>query len=412
MLSIFLIYKDLYSKLHYSIPMKKFIFTLLCSALAMSLYAQKSLTLVNKALNKGEFSTAKTLIETALKDPKISKKPKAWLTKAVIYDSLAFSTDDIKQKKAYIKTAIEMYSKFAEMKGGAEKAFAGEQFGNGINQVLARGGQKTTPYKTMGQKFYNEGVVAYQAEDHKKAQQQFYLASLTNKKDTVAHENAIRMAYQNDPVDYEMVKEVSNRMITNGLKKEFAYQALLEASENIDKDNVGKVIADAKKEFPNNQFFMLKEINHYIASGKTDEAIVNLEQATQKDPENYALYLNLGLLYEQTEKPDLALKNYKKAYEIKPEEYNVVYSLGGFLFNQGIKINNEAGSLSDSEYKTKGKELEAQAAAKFKESLPYFEEALKIKNDEEQLLNALYSIYKQFKQEDKAQEIKALIDKL
>jgi len=407
-----LIHKDLYSKLHYSILMKKFVFTLLCSALAMSLYAQKSLTLVNKALNKGEFSKAKTLIETALKDPKVSKKPKAWLTKAVIYDSLAFNTNDIKEKKAYIKTAIELYSKFAEMKGGAEKAFAGEQFGNGINQVFDRDGKKVTPYSTMGGKFYNQGVVAYQAEDYEKAQQQFYLASLANKKDTLAHENAIRMAHQNDPVDYEMTKEIASNMIANGLKKEFAYEALIQASENTDKDNVGKVITDARKEFPDNQFFMLKEINYYIASGKTDEAIANLEEATKKDPENYALYLNLGLLYEQTEKPELALKNYKKAYEFKPEEYNVVYSLGAFLFNQGIKINNEKGNLSDSEYKTKGKELEAQSAAKFEESLPYFEEALKIKNDEEQLLNALYSIYKQFKREDKAQEIKSLIDKL
>jgi len=130
----------------------------------------------------------------------------------------------------------------------SRQLFVGEQFGNGMNQVLARGGQKATPYSTMGGKFYNQGVVAYQAEDYKKAQQQFYLASLANKKDTLAHENAIRMAHQDDPVDYEMTKEIASNMIANGLKKEFAYEALVQASENIEKDNVEKVIADARKE--------------------------------------------------------------------------------------------------------------------------------------------------------------------
>lgn len=392
--------------------MKKIVLAVFLSAFSLSAFAQKSLSIAQKAFTKGNFAEASKLIDVALKDPKVSKKPKAFLIKGNIYDSLATTTDDVSKAKEYIKEAVKNYNKFAEMKGGAEKAFAGVNFGNDVMQIAQRGGVRSTPQLTLGQNFAYKAFKAYEAEDFKKAQEQFYLAGLSNNKDTSSYENAIRMVYQTDPVDYNLVKEISGSMVENGLKTEFAYQALLEATENVDKDNAGQVLADARKQFPDAQLFMLKEINHYISEGKTDEAIKNLEKAAEQDPNNHSLFLNLGLLYEQTKNSELAVKNYEKAYELKSDDYNAAYSLGAFHFNEGVKTKNEGSKLDLEEYKTKGKEFEAKAEGSFKKALPYFEKALSLKKDDEQLLNALFSIYSQLKQTDKASAIKALIDKL
>ncbi len=393
--------------------MKKLVFAVMLSALSLSVYAQKKpLPRAKNELKKGEYAKAQASIEEALQDPKVSKKPEVWLLKANIYDSMAVNAKDASQAKEHIKVAVENYEKFAQLKGGTEKAFAGPAFGNDMLQMASRGGIMATPQLLLGQRFVQNAYNAYQAEDYKKAQEQFFLAGLSNKMDTSSYENAIKMAYQGDPIDFNAIKEMSEAMIGNGLATPFAYQALLESTKKVDKENTTKVIAEARKAHPDYQLFMLEEINLYISEGKTDEAIANLEKAAEQDPKNASLFLNLGLLYEQTKKPELAVKNYEKAYELNPEDYNTAYSLGAFHFNEGVKAKNEGSKLDFEEYKTKGKAFEEQAGKLFEQALPYFEKAFTLKKDDEQLLNALQSIYVQLKQNDKAEEMKALIDKL
>lgn len=392
--------------------MKKLVLAVVLSATSMSVFAQKSVSIAQKALKKGQLTKASELIKLALKEPKANKKAKTWLLKANIYDSLAVNAEQMTDAKKYIVEAVKGYEKYAQMKGGVDKAFSGSKFGNDLLQIANRGGLKATPQLFLGQRFAQRAYDAYKAKNYKKAQEQFFLAGLSNKKDTSSYENAIKMVYQTKPIDYNAIQEMSKSMIKSDLKTPFAYQALLEATKQVDKKNLGNVLQEARKQHPDYQNFMLEEINYYISEGKTDEAIMNLEKAAKNDPSNASLQLNLGLLYEQTKKPDLAVKSYEKAYELNKNDYNTVYSLGAFHFNQGVTMKNEGAKLGYEEYKTKGKAFEEKSSKLFEKALPYFEKALTLKKDEEQLLNALYSIYSQLKKKDKAQEIKSLIDKL
>ena len=62
-------------------------------------------------------------------------------------------------------------------------------------------------------------------------------------------------------------------------------------------------IQEGRKAYPNDKNFIIEELNYYINTGKTQEAIGNLNLAIEKDPQNAVLHYNLGTLYDNLANP-------------------------------------------------------------------------------------------------------------
>jgi len=398
--------------------MKKLVLLLVAGVLAFSAHAQLDPKKVEKnakqksplkradaQLKNAEWDAALQSIEEAAKDPKEGSKVETFLTRAAIYDSLIFNTQDAAKQNDYIQKATENYNKVKEMDGA--KKFVG-RFNNPIQLAS---GDTLTPMVLISRRFLNQGVGFYNDNNYPKAAELFEKASISNPTDTLSASYALTLVLQEDNVDNAKVEKISNRLLKAGYNKPLPYQGLLKvAKDKEDWDTALKVCKEARKYNPTERSFLLEEINVYIKTNKTQEAISNLEKAASEDPTNALLPLNLGILYEQVENADKALESYKKAYAIDKNNYDAVYSLGAFYFNKGVKIGKEAANLDYKEYQKRGKEIEDKASLEFKAAIPYFEEASKLDQKNIDLLNALKAAYSKTGDTKKAAEMQVKID--
>ncbi len=135
-------------------------------------------------------------------------------------------------------------------------------------------------------------------------------------------------------------------------------------------------------------------------------ALPPLAKAARLDPENYEPQFNLGLTYFKMKKYQDARKPLEAAVALRPESYEAVALLGSVLFALGEDYNaarqlRHAHQLRPGDEKVKTllfEELKmiAQhllASQKYKESVPFFEEALSLKPDAAGLRSQLSQAY-------------------
>jgi tetratricopeptide (TPR) repeat protein len=89
-----------------------------------------------------------------------------------------------------------------------------------------------------------------------------------------------------------------------------------EGKRQINSDELSRIVAEAKA---------------YRKTGQPQKAIEILKKALEKEPNNFALNLELGISYEQNGDIDLAVSAYEKASSINPKHY-LPYKLLGFLY--------------------------------------------------------------------------------
>jgi tetratricopeptide (TPR) repeat protein len=131
-------------------------------------------------------------------------------------------------------------------------------------------------------------------------------------------------------------------------------------------------------------------INQSINRGKTDEAIVYLEAAIVKDPNNAQYYDVLWQVYETLKNEEGATVNLKKSLEIEPDNVETLSHIGRVYFNLGV----EARSAADSEKDDKlYKELYQKSLDYFKLAMPHFEKIHAINSQDRNTIYILRSIY-------------------
>ncbi len=137
------------------------------------------------------------------------------------------------------------------------------------------------------------------------------------------------------------------------------------------------------------------------------QAVAPLVKATQLDPENYEPYFNLGLTYFKMKDYGNARKSLEGAVALRSEPYEAVALLGSALFALGDDYNaveqlRHAHELRPSDEKMSAllfEELKiiAQhllAEKQYKQSIPYFEEALSLKPGAAELHLQLAEVYR------------------
>ncbi len=418
--------------------MKKLILIIATLGISFAGMAQdKFVTSANVALKGNNLEEAKDNIDRAMASPETKEKPKALFAKAQIYISMQAS-DKYKTGHPY-REAFQALNKLIEVKADYEK--------DNVDMMLFY----------CAAFYYNDGVRAYNdkkftdAIDMMKNVMKVYdmrkrfdklPADAMKSFDTSAANANLTMANSayygaNYEEAVPMLTKVKNNPIT---KSPSVYQCLIDAyNKQKDTKDAFTTIEEARVAFPDDATIRNYEINYYINSGKQDELLKKLEEASAKDPSNKDLVFNIATTYLDMANPkdgkkpanytELTSKSedaFQKALKLDPDNGGYNYNFGALYYNQATDVNDQMNAITGSSAAELKKydELKAKRDGLFIKSAPYFEKAYGVfsaneanlkgedKRTYKSTLLALSHVYATQSKLDKATEMKKKYDSL
>ncbi len=243
--------------------------------------------------------------------------------------------------------------------------------------------------------YINKGVEAFQAGDPKKALENFevslFISELLNKTDTLAIYNSA-LASENSQ-QYPKALKYYNTLtdLQYGGAKMYTYKAALYRKMGDTTSSVATV-QNGRKAYPEDKGLIIEELDYYIQTGKSAEALKNLDLAISKDAENSLLYFARGTIHDKNESFDKAAADYKKALELKPDYFDAAYNLGAMYFNKAANYNNEANNYKYTET-TKIKEATKNAETYFSKAKEPLLKAHEIDPTDKGTIDSLMKIY-------------------
>ena len=388
--------------------MKKAILIII-AAMGLSLNGMAQDTYVTSAkvaLTEKKYDEAKEDIDKAMTNPETKEKPKALLAKVQIY--FAMQDDDKFKASNPYREGTQALFKLIEVKPDYEKST--------VDQYLL----------VAGYHFYNDGVRAY--NDKKLADASDYMKSVMKisgmkrfeklppeqlkKIDTIAANadqilasSAYYLAKYDEAIP--LLTAVKNNPIT---RIPSVYECLIDAyNRQNNKTEALATIQEARKAFPDDVTIRNYELNYYIQSGKDDEMVKKLEDASAKDPNNPDLLFNIATTYlrmagaKDGKKPENAAEliaksedAFQKALKISPDNAEYNYNFGALYYNQATDYNEQMNAItgtSDADQK-KYDNMKAQRDAMFAKSIPYFEKASSVYGAEKDMKEADRKTYK------------------
>ena len=408
--------------------MKKQIITLFLVLISIVAFAQKNeLKAAKKAIKNKVFAEAITAISSAeALMGNMSGKNKA---EFYFLKGQAFAG----QKK--YKVAAESFNKLISF----EEEIGRKRYSSKALPML---GQLTKEVSEKALKLYNV------EKDFSRATQLFYLTYKLSPKDTAFMYNAAVSATQAKEYDtaisyYKELEKIGYTGIVieyfasnnkSGLEESFDSKALRDGGVKsglyinpVDKSsesksstivkNIALILKDqgkvdlaikalsvAREANPNDINLLLAEAELYIKLDKMDKFGELMEEAVKMDPNNPALFFNLGVVnYNQNKKAE-AEGYYRKAIELDPEYRDAHLNLAYSILNERVAIVEEMNeSLSDFK---KYDELEQKQRDVCSKALYHLEKADSIKRTLD-TVKTLLNIYDTLEMDDKSKEFRA-----
>ena len=186
-----------------------------------------------------------------------------------------------------------------------------------------------------------------------------------------------------------------------------------------DEENALNAIQTGLEKFPGDQSMIIEKVNLYLKQGKGEEAIADLNQLHDLDPNNASILFILGTIYgddsHEIYDADKAIQYYNEALQVNPEFYDADYNLAALYVNLANKKNAEANDRLEKGITKKILE-EADALAKegdayLEQGLPHAERAFNAQPSAE-LGQVLKSIYVRLKMMEQAGELEQRLKEL
>lgn len=165
-------------------------------------------------------------------------------------------------------------------------------------------------------------------------------------------------------------------------------------------------VQEARKANPTDLNLLLTEADLYIKLNKMDKFGELMAEAVKMDPTNPTLFYNLGVVNYTQKRVEDAKKYYKKAVELKPDYVDAYMNLAIVVLDKDKELVDKMNSLPPSDMKGYDK-LDAERKLVYKEALPYLEKADSLKRSAE-TVRTLLNIYETLEIEEKAAEYRAL----
>ena len=391
--------------------MKKVILLLAAVICTAGAFAQKSN--VSKAKNKAlssepDFAGARTAIKLALEHEDTKDLANTWYVAGLIgYKQnekfyLKAQMGQSYDEKSKGKAVVESYDYFV-------KAYELSQIPNEKGKI-----DKKTPknLKSKMMEYYiqSHNLVAYGAElfeekNYKETLKVFdkFLAipdmAMFNEEDKVKlpKDSTYKMIkyFKAIAASNAEMSDVAISTFTDLKDEEYetkvVYQLLYEEYVKVkDTANYVATLKEGFQLFPTEPWFLQNLINHFIFSGKLDEAIAYLDNAIEQEPNVAQYHYVKANLDENAGKVDDAIAGFNKALELDPKMDEACAGIGRVYFNQAVKMQEDAAKINDDvEY---NQALEA-IKGMFEKSLPFFEKAAQIDPAESEHKKTLRTLY-------------------
>ncbi len=370
--------------------MKRLTLSLLLLA-TVAAYAQKAakpnLNKALQAMSEGKLDEAKTIIDAATTYEKTMNDGKTWYYRGLIYAALDTTSNETFKALApdAIDVALESFKKGDEMSKGKEH-FTQDAAGLPV--------LKSQQIAYWHGNYVNDGAAAYQEENLEEALKNFEKAQKILPNDTLAYFYAGFVA--NGMENYDKAIESFKKYIDLGGKSVDAYLSIINiySIPKEDKEEALKMLRVAKEKFPNDPQIPKVEIGLLIDLKRIDEAKSGLEEAVKKEPGNKILHFYLGYANANLNKTEEAKKNYEAALKIDPNYFEAQLYLAKLVYADAAAIQKEMSNLGISAADKKKKvELDKVLVEKLKTAQPYWEQAERLNQKDQEVVDILFSIY-------------------
>ncbi|MCD6017519.1 MAG: hypothetical protein K0S53_640 [Bacteroidetes bacterium] len=250
---------------------------------------------------------------------------------------------------------------------------------------------------------------------------------MTGKKDTSNFYNASVCAQKaKNPTK---MFAYNKKMIDLNIASPYNYQTIyeLKTSQN-DTATAMEYLKKGREQFPGDIFLMNKETEIFLQKGQQQKALENLKTAISKEPNNAVLQYVIGNVYDNLANPKgksgkdttkpaeydelvfKAAEHYQKAVDLKPANqesyFNTLYNLGALYNNYGNTLYNKAMEKTTiAELAKKQKEMDAKSMEYYRKAIPYLEQALAVKANDQTTMSALRTLYYKTGNEAKGKEM-------
>lgn len=375
--------------------MKRFILSLLITAIGFGAFAQKGK--VSGALNyinSGNLVKAKEAIDAAVIHEKTKSWPKTYYAKGRLAQAL-FESGDEKLMTLYenpVQLAYESYLKAIELD---EK--------DAIKKLVL------IQMPSLSNDYQNWASIEFEAENFEESFKAFEDLILIQESDLYIGQLDTALIYNAGVVAfnaklYPEAIEYFNRSIDLEYGEQqpflFKYQAYMDTE---DLENAEKTLITAFEKYPENTDLMMNLVNFYYLNEMDDEAFAYVLQAKEKDPTNHSLYWVEGNLYMKTSKYEEALTAFGKSIELNPDIFDTQYNMGVCYYNQASDMFKAANDIMDNKKYNVAIE---DARDVFEKAVPFMEKALELQPDDSSTMTSLRELYYRLQGRDEAFKVK------
>lgn len=384
--------------------MKKILFVAAAALTAASASAQKAnVSAAENAIILQQYDKAKESIDQALENEKTKDYAMTYIVAADVYTRLLNSdANNLKKAKEFMLEA-ERLNKVGNAKGKGIGKFTKD---------LVKAYQKLVVTSEQ------EAANAYNAKNYAASRDAFIFdiwagSQLPDHQDIADSSIIINVGLASmQAEDWNTGAEYflkAGRMKVGGamsfIRAKYCYEQLNDSA------NIEKSLKEGFEAYPEVTDMINTLINYYIQAQKNEEALVYLNDAIKRDPNNAQYFFARGCLKERTD-TKAAIADYQKAIEISPENFGATYNLGVVYYNEALQKKTAASGERDN---IKYNAMINESNETFKKAVPYFIKAAEIAPDKTQkreVLSNLQRTYYTIQEYTKSQEVKSQIDEL
>lgn len=342
---------------------------------------------INKALTAlkdKKYDEAKSIIDAATTYEKTMNDGKTWFYRTVIYGALD-TTSSYTSSENLTAIALESLKKTQQLGGGKEVSYFITSASGGV--LLYE-----DAINAISQAYLYNGGKNFDAENYAEALKSFE-KGIQFKPDTTVYQYAGYAAYNAEDRP-KAVQYLSEYAKLGGKASQAITMPTLILFEDQNYEEALKASRDALKLLPGNKDMKSVELNSLIQLKKYDEASAVVAAGLKANPNDAEQHYLLGALNIELKKEEEAKKNFEDALKINPNHFDAALAIARIYYFDAKIIKDEMNALGISAAdKKKRFELDTKYVAKLKNVLPYWQRLEKLKPDNQDVLDGLYTIY-------------------
>lgn len=413
--------------------MKTTVLTIVLSFLSVVAIAQKKeIRNAGKAIDKGSYAEAKTLLDQAEAD--LASLNNRYTEDYYLYKGQAYLGTGEGSSVEDLMTAAEAFRKAEEL--GSNEASEGLSAVTNALVQSAINDQNAENYEQAAEKLF----ASYKLNEEDTLYLYFAASNAINAGDYETaleyYEELKELGYTGVETEYIAVnKETGEEEVMEEAQRDLMVQAgeyikpedrktpaksgeiarniaLIYISQEREEEAIA-AMEEAKAANPDDITLLQAEADMYYRMGDKEKYKELMEEISAIDPDNPSLFYNLGVTSFEAGDIDQAIEYYKRALEIDPEMTDARLNIAAAILSEEGEIVEEMNTLgmgkADAE---KYEELAAKRKTLYRTAIPYLEEVLERNPENRDALKTTMNIYYQLGENEKAQAIQEQLDEV